>query len=566
MFYRVLEAFRWIFGFVPKSAVGSPVVFRVVHYTAWFLIILLAGIFSPVFRDPDKLRQAHYGPFVQNFWLGIVIFLCYLLGKAIVYVLGLLRIEDRPEFEDIERCWFAGMEALDRERLDFSWVPVFLVNGLTPKQEKSVFKAVDVAWKVVAPPLEDTGAVLRFFANDDQIFISCTGVGAMNRQLTKPLEISAPGQSSIAGGNMGGAPTGTMMSPGSGPSGPAPPPPVSGGPLGTQVAGPRPGGAPPAPTGTIPAGPAPAPAPAGGGGGVLGTIRSMGSFVAQRTMMPGGMSRVAAASNDGNANKAQAAIIRPDEVEFGLKRMAYVCDLLLRERHPYCPINGMLQASPLEWSGEERLTNELSPVAVHDLREVHSKLGLQFPVAFVLTGLDQVSGLPGFLRRCTELEPQFKQSRAGSRFSSGAEISEKNCEWVVDKGLRWFRDWVYAVFATNLRDADNRRLYHLLCELQQRRERLSSQLRLSFAGVSRSPTVRLAGCYFAATGEASNYQGFLKGILQRLVDTQAEVAWHPEHIQRDASSKRWAYVLFTVAALLLVGHVLLYFMYGKSLT
>ena len=573
-FYRTLEFLRWIFGIVPKSSIGgSKVVFRIIHYTFWVLLILLCGIFSPYVRDPESLASAQYGPFVQRFWLGIVVFLCYVLGKAVVYVLGLLRIEDRPEFEDIERCWRAGMEALERERMDFQWIPVFLVNGLTAQQEKSMFQAADISWRVVAPPLEDTAAVLRFYANDEQVFISCTGIGAMNRQVSRPID-AAPSQTTSMDASGGGAPptaTGTLMSPGIG----GPPIPAAGNtPLGTQVAPPGGGGAPVgggtmlAPPGGMAAPPAPAPAQGGGGEGILGTIRSMGNFVAQQTMMPGAMGRVAAglggASSGGGAQTVGINPIDPDEVEFAGKRLGYVCDLLLQARHPYCPINGMIQASPLSWSEYDRAASELSPMAVHDLRKVHEQLGLQFPIAFMFTGLDGVAGLPGFIRRCGELDPRFRASRAGSRFPAGAEITEENCNWVIDRGLGWFRGWVYAVFARDLKQADNKRLYHLLCNMQQRRDRMVTQLRLSLSGVSRNPTLRLSGCYFAATGEATNYQGFIKGLLLRLVSTQGEVAWHPEHIARDKRSRLWGYGLMVLAAFLLIGNVVLLYWYHSG--
>jgi len=575
IFYRTLEFFRWIFGIVPKSSIGgSKVVFRIVHYTFWILLIVLCGIFSTYVRDPADLANAGYGPFVRRFWLGIVVFLFYILGKAVVYVLGLLRIEDRPEFEDIERCWRAGMEALERERMDFQWIPVFLVNGLTAQQEKAMFKAADLSWRVIAPPLEDSAAVLRFYANEEQVFISCNGIGAMNRQVSRPVDLTPAQTTSISGSGPGAAPNpaGTLMSPGVGGGVPVAP---ASTPIGTQV-GPA-GGAPAgggtmiAPPGGIQAPPAAAQAAdAGSGGaggqGILGTIRSMGNFVAERTMMPGAMGRVAAGLGSGGSEKKSVGInpIDPEEIEFAAKRLEYVCDLLLQERHPYCPINGMVQASPLAWSEHDRAASELSPIAVHDLRKVHDRLGLQFPVAFLFTGLDQVAGLPGFIRRCGELDPRFGASRAGSRFPAGAELSEDNCNWVIDRGLSWFRGWVYAVFARDLKQADNKRLYHLLCNLQQRRDRLSTQLRLSLSGVSRNPNLRLSGCYFAATGEASNYQGFVKGLLLRLVSTQGEVAWHPEHIANDKSSRFWGYMLMVLAAIFLVGNVIgMYWFYNS---
>ncbi len=176
-FYRVYGWIRWLFGVVPRSAIKSSTLYLVIHYTIVTVVTLLLAYFSDRISDPEEWNLPYY--FLRRFWWGIMFLLVYLFIRLVIYLIGLLRIHDEPEFEDIDRDWMAGMAGLQREGLDLRWLPAFIINGLTPEQERSVIQGSRLNWKVIAPPLEERSAVLRFFANDDAVFISCTGVGAM---------------------------------------------------------------------------------------------------------------------------------------------------------------------------------------------------------------------------------------------------------------------------------------------------------------------------------------------------------------------------------------------------
>ncbi len=152
----------------------------------------------------------------------------------------------------------------------------------------------------------------------------------------------------------------------------------------------------------------------------------------------------------------------------------------------------MLQAVPLSWATDPDNARKLAPAIRDDVVAVHTALNLQFPVVAMVTELDDVSGVREFLLRSERLHPGLRMSRAGSSFAPGADVSEKNAEWVVDAGLRWFRGWVYNAFSYDIDNRDNSRLFQMICELGQRRDSLIILLRESLYRIVK-PNVRLHG-------------------------------------------------------------------------
>ena len=148
---------------------------------------------------------------MNRIWCGLVFLVIYAIARVLLYLSTLLGIEEESEFTDIDRDWQEALEALDRERLYIDELPLFMVNGLTPQQEQSAFDAASgIQWKVVAPPVGQGSAVLRVYAHDDAIFVSCTGIGTTNCQ-----HGSIDDSTSAAGEMLGG---GTMMALPGGPS------------------------------------------------------------------------------------------------------------------------------------------------------------------------------------------------------------------------------------------------------------------------------------------------------------------------------------------------------------
>lgn len=540
IFYRLLDWMRLLFGVMPKSGFGSARIFLVLHYTFMAVLAILFACGSDWIRELMgwKFRMNQSVPdFVDRIWCGIMFVIIYCIIRVVLYLLEVLGVEDESDFPDIEEDWNGILDALDRERLPIDDIPLFIVNGFTPQQEQSAFEeACSIEWKVVSPPLSQKSAVLRVFANDEAIFLSCTGIGVTNFQQGK-VETSSPLSSPAgappiaplgAGGTMQAGQMDQIVAQAktaTGTSRAAAPPPAQ-------------------PVAETPTASAPAEAPKGLGG-FFGTIA------------PGGLKRAMetfTALNKSSAKgygKKRLTPVSEMESEIGIRRMEFVCQLISQAREPYCPINGMLQAVPMSWAEETDYARKLAPALRDDMIAVHSRLQLQFPIVLAITELDAVTGMREFILRAERMQPGLRMSRAGTSFAAGADVSEANAEWAVDRGIQWFRGWVYSAFSYDLDSRDNQKLFHMLCEIDQRKSGLVTLLRDSLYKAVQ-PRPRLHGCYLCATGAASTEQGFVRGILDKMGQSQGEVAWTPQLRRNQSRSQTMAFAFIATAVVLSV--------------
>lgn len=535
---RMMEWVRWMFGVVPRSAVGSPRFYLTVHYCFMAFLAILCAVFS------DRLRvffgfpidMGHLPPAIDRILCGILFVLGYAIVRVVLFLMSLLGIEDESDFPDIDADWKDILNALSRERIFVDELPLFLVNGFTPQQEQSAFEAAsNIEWRVIAPPLAQASAVVRAFARDDAIFICCSGIGATNCQQGKVTEVfdSSSNDSGIM--RPGAAVTGTRKA----------------GDIQAVVANAR------SATGTnravvAPSAPsAPAAAPPKGIGAIFGT------------MAPGGLRRAmetfSAINLGGQKGYGKKRVMPLSEMEslVGIRRMQFLCGLIAKARSPFCQINGMLQAIPFSWTSGVDYARTLAPAIKDDLVAVHETFQLLFPVVAVVTEVDSVTGMRDFLLRAERMQPGLRLSRSGSSFAAGADINDKNAEWVVERGMQWFRGWVYTAFSSDIDNRDNQKLFQMLCEISQRRQGLITLLRDSMYRIVQ-PGLRLHGVYFSATGRASTEQGFIRGVLDKLPESQGLVAWTPQLVRSQQRSKTLSICFFIGAALMTIAAVALY--------
>ncbi|MBL8816357.1 MAG: hypothetical protein JNL58_10020 [Planctomyces sp.] len=539
--YKVLDWCRWLFGVVPRSAIGSPRSFLIIHYV--FIALIAVGLYFAndwiVEHVPFLPREPEHLEWAKKIWCSILFLLMYGIIRTVLFLLAVLGIEEESDFPDIEADWKEILTALERERIYIDELPLFLVNGLTPQQEVSAFDAAfdtggESEWRVISPPVTRTSAVIRVFARDSGIYLCMSGVGVTSCQQGKvATEIETPSSRSGRGGGETATATGTVRA----------------GQLTEATAKAR------SATGTMQSAPP-----------VVETPPPHASTPISRTflgtMMPGGLKRAmqtfAAANQNAGKGYGKKRVLPVNEVEslVGVRRVRFLCSLISKVRSPFCGINGMLQAIPLSWATDADNARKLAPAIRDDLVAVHSALQLQFPVVAMVTELDDVSGVREFLLRSERLHPGLRMSRAGSSFAAGADVSESNAEWVVDAGLRWFRGWVYNAFSYDIDNRDNSRLFQMICELGQRRDSLVILLRQSLYRIVR-PNIRLHGVYFLATGRSSTEQGFIRGVLDKLPDSQNEVAWSPQFVKNMQRSRMITVGLFLVSALAAVGTLIL---------
>jgi hypothetical protein len=379
-------------------------------------------------------------------------------------------------------------------------------------------------WKVNTAA-DDPQAALTFHACDEALFICLNDVGAMSRQLRKTaasrpgvspaaIHASPAAQSTLRPGQIQSA-AGQTRRPDQHQSA-----------IGQTL-----------PPGAVQAAVAQAGRPASSGGH-------------SETLRPGELAGIAgsASTSPTPARPVLLEKLSQQELLDNRRRLDYFCERLVAERGAYCPVNGLLQVIPLRWTQSMAYESPFASIG-QDLQTLHDGLHLQFPVVCLHAGLEEVVGSAQFLDRGRQLDARFLDSRAGSRYPAGLPIDDKSTLWVVERGLLWFRDWVYAEFAKNLASPQNRQLYQFLCSLSDRRERLSRELRTSMGEMHLKLPVRLSGCYFAATGADASRQAFVHGVMQRLMSEQNDVAWLPEWRARD-QSRLW---LTGIVSLLTLG-------------
>ncbi len=543
-FYRMLDWCRWLFGVVPKSAIGSPKSYLFVHYIFIAVITLLLAIFSD-----SIVNSLHFTPpkfeirWISDIWCGVLFLLLYGIVRTVLFLIGLLGIEEESDFPDIEADWKEILTALERERLYIDELPLFLVNGMTPQQERSAFETssdngAGSEWKVIAPPLDRNSTVLRAYARENGIFLCMSGVGVTTCQQGK---VVADSDSSISRSGASEKLTGTMKA-------------------GQMPEKPRPL------TGTVTGMPAPSAAP------VLAMTQG-GSAPAPRsfmgTMVPGGMKKAMQTFSATNFSglkgygKKKVQPVTDLESLVGIRRVRFLCQLINAVRKPFCGLNGMLQAIPLSWASDPDYARKLAPAVRDDLVAVHSVLHLQFPVIAMFTELDDLSGMREFLLRTERICPGLRKTRAGSSFPKGVEMTESMAQWITDSGLQWFRRWVYAGFANDLDHRENPKMFQMVCELGQRRDGIMVLLReCLYAGIK--PALRLHGVYFAATGRLATEQGFIEGVVDKLRQDQNEVAWAPHYVRSVQRSRSFAILLFVAASAATVATIfILYTMKNK---
>ncbi len=533
-FYRALEWIRLLFGVIPRSGFGSQKVYLVVHYMFVALVGLLLAVFSQDLMDFLFGRK-------EDSWgtLGVIFLVLYAIVRLVLVLVGLLGLEEESEFPDIQTDWDEILEALDRERLAIDDLPLFLVNGFTPQQEESVFQeASNIEWSVVAPPLTQKNATVRAFVSQEAIFLSCTDIGASCLQLGKVQPGSTAAPASAASPAAAAPPrvgTGTLQ-PGSGLSAAAV---VAENTSEFEQSATE--------SETLAAAP-----PTPSRGGVLGT------------MTPGAMQR-ALQTMQGLRNrevkgqgKQELAPLDEFELLMGRRRLVFLCRLLVETRQPFCPANGLLQVLPFSWAQEMGYGRKLVASVRADIEEIHRVFQMQLPVVIVASELEEIQGISDFILRAERLQPGLRNSRAGSSFPAGADVNDQHADWLVSEAMmQWFRGWVYQAFHRNIDSPKNRRLFTMLCEISQRSQTFAKLLRDCLQDKVTDNQLRLYGTYFCASGSGSQKQGFIQGVLQKLIDLQGEVAYTPQVRECQHRSSLWGGLLFAGSAAIWIGTVVL---------
>jgi hypothetical protein len=250
-------------------------------------------------------------------------------------------------------------------------------------------------------------------------------------------------------------------------------------------------------------------------------------------------------------DRPRASLLKnPTLVATQTARLKNLCRQIVRDRSPYCPLNGILLLVPYGGAEKDADAQDTGLICPQELQAARQALQVQCPLIALVCDMETAPGFSEFVARFPTGE---RQRRIGQRFPLNPDLNAgESAAELIDRGAQWpcaalFPSWIYKLFrleGTGKEDLTtvtrgNVKLYQLLAHMRERRKRFGRIL--SRAVPADGTALPLyGGCYYAGTGrDANREQAFVAGVVQRLLKEQNAVSWTPEAIAEEAEYERW---------------------------
>jgi hypothetical protein len=248
------------------------------------------------------------------------------------------------------------------------------------------------------------------------------------------------------------------------------------------------------------------------------------------------------------------------QVEEMTARLKHLCRLVVRDRRPYCPLNGILLLIPFGATDHDKEAEDAGTVYRKELAAAREVFRQHCPLLALVCDLDRAPGYSDFLR---DFSADDRKRRLGQRFPLVPELEASKIPAAIDSAVDWichqiFPGRVYELLGLETPGREdlgeviqrNAQLYWLLSTMHERQKRLSHLLIQAIIPPGwndQSGPLLFGGCYLAATGrDQANEQAFVTGVFARLLDEQSAVCWTQEALDEDATYRRWAQLGFSV--------------------
>jgi hypothetical protein len=497
-----------------RSALGRsrPALRYFVHYVLLAVALGIVFYLNRRLQLPGLLAEHQWA---KDIWMPMLFLLLYGIALTGWWIYVLLVAPAEPTFfPDIDEAWEEAVQTLDQAGISLTETPLFLVLGRPESPEETLFQGSGINWLVKQAPVGGRHP-LHVYANRDVIFVTCAGASLLGRQAAL-LSLENISEGEAAGGETGGA--------------------VLGGDDENKTLKP--------------------------GAEEIKIIKKIAKMIG-----------TAANGHQRRAMRRESGLAMPNllantaEVELHTSRFAHFCRLVTRDRAPLCPINGILLLAPLGVTDTDIDAQRSADLLSRDLSVARQELKVQCTIIGLLVDVDQVPGFDDFLSRRSASE---RNRRVGQRFPlNPPDLDEDTYGEKLHDSVRWMtdhvvRDLVYRSFKVEAKISINDNLYLFLDDLRQRKDRLS---RFLVQGITRDADGPpwFAGCYMAGTGADKEHdQGFVRGVLQRLLESQEFVAWTDRAVAEDARAARIAffgYVLLFLAVVAAGGGAAYWYMH-----
>ncbi|MFO0879314.1 MAG: type VI secretion protein IcmF/TssM N-terminal domain-containing protein [Gemmataceae bacterium] len=482
---------------------------RTIYWTVHILVVVLVVValgYLNIQGGLDRvLRTRWLG--VDRVWLPLLFLLGYALFWLIRWLYWLLGPDGVVgEFDDLETAWASARQELERVGLDLRMTPVFLVLGRTEGNLEQVFSASRLPLQVRNTPADEQ-APLHVFANREAIFVTAEGASLLAVQAARLIEGDVP-----------------------------------------AVAGP----AQPLEEYLEPAVSTPVVSPdlAVGAEARAGAVLLLGETENEPDLM--------------SRPRREALLTDREQVELQTRRLRHLCRILGRDRRPYCPVNGMLLLLPLAATANPVDASETAGVIRHDLEVARGALQLDCPRLVVMGGAERIPGFAELLRHFPQ-EGTGPSWVLGQHFPLIPDVPAAQAPALIEQGVSWVGDSMLPLVISQLWRREGEEgvtEYHQALEanillyefLDDCRKRLALLGRLAARGVHvEGAPAYLGGCYLAGTGaDAAREQGFLGGVLRRLIEQQNHVRWTGDALADDEAYHRFTFVGYILLAIFVV--------------
>ncbi len=294
----------------------------------------------------------------------------------------------------------------------------------------------------------------------------------------------------------------------------------------------------------------------------------------------------------------QPVVRNAAEVELLGARFEHLCRLLVRERWPYCPVNGMLVLLPFAATDTDQDALDAAAACQRDLSVARRVLQVNCPTLALVCDLETAPGFGAFLEQFPEKQRQQRigqrspmapaletRGRAGDAEARAAML-ESLAQWICASVAP---GWVYKHFQMESADATagvpagpalsrtdpieasragkgprrgpgrgdafrtNAELFQFMHNLRERQRRLGRLLSRGFILEDEDP-ILFGGCYLAATGtDPRREQAFVAGVFHRLAGEENFVSWTTQARAEEEAYLRWALFGQMGAAALFLG-------------
>jgi hypothetical protein len=462
---------------------------------ALVVLILVAVVLVGLWWLNDRLGLGHFvavsSETVRAFWLPLI-FLLVCVNFALGWAFWSLLTADweASEFPDIDQAWAEARVNLDRAGIGLDNAPLFLVLGEPGGGGSSLFQASRLPLQVVDVPRRPD-APLHVFSDRDAIYVTCPGASVLGR-LAEMLGVDA------------GA-------------------------------------------GTDPQESATARLPdvAGEGAATTAAVAPQPPATAETTP----------------ASARSALLSQTAEIDRSSRRLRRLCALIARDRRPFCPANGILLVVPFAATADDADARQAGSICSLDVTTVLDALRINCPVFALVCDLETAPNFPLMLQ---SFPPDERLKSLGRSFPLVPDLDVLGRVRMVEAGVEWIGKALVTPTAYRLfriesgGEADavevvgtNRRLFQFLAETHDRWRRLGRLLGRVVQLDTRG-SLMLGGCFLAATGtDPDRQQGFVAGVLSRMIEAQDYVSWNGEALRHDELATRRA-ILGNIAVVGLV--------------